>query len=210
MKHTRTLLLVSAAIAGAVTMVSSAHAQTTTVAAFFDISQGANNVAVFQRNGNLFTGGYSGTGLTLRTPGIAAVPDYTDVTFSVTPLTIVGPGFFGDDTSPGSISFFDNASNLLLKMDFGRAHLSPFGLSAADFFFDNVTFTGGIIYSAGIGAANEQFGFTFANVNFPNPGDPTVYTATASFTSSALIIVPAPASAALLGLGGLVAARRRR
>ena len=75
MKRYRSGLLISAALAGGAALSSQAFAQTQTVAAFFDISQGSNNIAVFQRAGGTFTGGYGGTGLTLRTPGLLTVPD---------------------------------------------------------------------------------------------------------------------------------------
>ncbi|MBI5864061.1 MAG: PEP-CTERM sorting domain-containing protein, partial [Planctomycetes bacterium] len=52
------------------------------------------------------------------------------------------------------------------------------------------------------GLSQEAFAFSFANP----VGTPENYTATASFTSSA---IPEPASIALLAIGGLLALRRR-
>ena len=59
---------------------------------------------------------------------------------------------------------------------------------------------------------NEAFAFSFANIlnTHSDTGAVTGYTVTSSFTSSADLQIPAPGAAALLGLGGLVAARRRR
>jgi hypothetical protein len=207
MKLTRSALLLFTAVAGLAAGASSASAQTTTVAAFFDPSFTSNNTPMFFRNGPLFTGGWSGTGLTLFTPGLMAVPDFNDVTFTMTPLVVVGGAFPQETLSSGVITFRDNTNTPILFMSFDAAHLSPFGFGAADFFFDNVTFSGPILTGIGAVSANEQFGFSFANL-VGNPA--TNFSATASFTSSAQIIIPAPASAALMGAGGLLAARRRR
>jgi MYXO-CTERM domain-containing protein len=60
----------------------------------------------------------------------------------------------------------------------------------------------------GIGAySSEAFSFSFAN---PIVTDPTHYSVTSAFTSSADVVIPAPGAVTLLGIGGLLAARRRR
>jgi hypothetical protein len=205
MKYARSALLVSAAIAGLAVSASSTQAQTTTVAAFFDPTF-TSATPMFFRSGPSFTGGWNGTGLTLFTPGLPAVPDFNNVTFQMTPLAIVGGVYPQETLSGGTIVFFDQGNAPLMTMTFDAAHLSPFGFGAADFFFDNVTFSGPILTGIGAVTADEQFGFSFANVS----GTPSNFTATASFTSSARVIIPAPASGALLGLAGLVAGRRRR
>lgn len=185
-------------------------AQADTVATFADPSP-TGTTPLFTFTGNttagVLTGGYSGLGLNLLTPGLIGVPDFSDATFAMSPLnTTVGLGgglFF---LSGGSINFFDSAANPLLTITFDSAFLSgALGVGSSDFTGFNVTFSGPILggYQS---ITNEAFSFSFAN-----PANTlTGFTATSSFTSSADLVVPAPATAALLGMGGLLAARRRR
>jgi MYXO-CTERM domain-containing protein len=124
----------------------------------------------------------------------------------MTPLTVVSDlGNFAM-LSGGSIQFFDVLKNPILRIDFTGASLSNIlGVGASDFLAQNVVFSGTLVSSLPA-LTDESFGFSFAN---PIVTDAQHYTVTAAFTSSATV-TPAPASLAVLGLGGLLAARRRR
>lgn len=182
-----------------------AMAQADTVATFADPSP-TGTTPVFAFDGAFFSGGWSGTGLTLETPGLLAIPDFADARFSMTPLSatnIVG-NFWS--LSGGSINFVDSANVPLLTISFSAATLNiPAGAGASDFVGQNVTFSGPIL-GGFASVTNEAFAFSFANP----VGSPTNLTVTSAFTSSADLIVPAPASAGLLAIGGLAALRRRR
>jgi MYXO-CTERM domain-containing protein len=195
---------ICSAAALAVASLSTAAQASVTVATFDDPSS-SSLTSLFQRNGILFTGGYNGLGLTLQTPGTPA-PDFPDATFTITPLTIIND--FGPfaQLSGGTIQFFDDLKNPILRIDFTGASLSNIlSLGASDFLAQGVTFSGPIVASFP-GLTDEQFGFSFAN---PVVIDPQHYTVTSAFTSSATV-TPTPAALSVLGLGGLVAARRRR
>lgn len=204
----RNMLLAAVAGLGATAAV---QAQSTTVATFSDPTAGGPLSPLFVYSGDnvsgVLNGGWSGTGLNLLTPGIPFVGDYTDATFTMTPISTsvpLGGGLFL--TNGGSINFFDSASNPLLTISFAGGFLtSALGFGSSDFTGFNVTFSGPILAAYGT-VTNEAFSFSFANPAVTNTG----FTVTSSFTSSAALTVPAPASAALLGVGGLVALRRRR
>ena len=126
----------------------------------------------------------------------------------MSPLSAIGA--FGNiyHLGGGQLNFFDSLANPLLTISFGDAWLTgSLGLGASDFMSNSVIFSGPIM--AGFGSvSNEAFSFSFAN---PVATTPTgSFTTTSSFTSSANLVVPAPGAAALLGLGGLLAGRRRR
>ncbi len=184
--------------------VSAAHATSVTIATFDDPSLNANS-PLFTRNGSVFSGGWSGLGLLLRTPGTPA-PDYADATFTLSPLTVVsdfGPFAF---LSGGFVQFYDSSNNPVLRVDFSSAALSNvFSLGASDFNANNVTFSGAAV--AGMTLSAEQFAFSFAN---PSITDTTHYTVTSAYTSSADAVIPAPGTALIAGVLGLGAARRRR
>jgi hypothetical protein len=175
-----------------------------TVATFDDPSS-SSGTPLFERSGTLLTGEWDGLGMLLRTPG-APAPDYPDATFTMTPLTVVSDlGNFAM-LSGGSIQFFDVLKNPILRIDFTGASLSNIlGVGASDFLAQNVVFSGTLVSSLPA-LTDESFGFSFAN---PIVTDAQHYTVTAAFTSSATV-TPAPASLAVLGRGGLRAARRRR
>lgn len=187
---------------GALALGAAAHADT--VATFADPASGPST-PLFTLTGNTLTGGWSGLGLTLQTPGTPA-PDYTNVTFTMTPLMVI-PLFNGfAATTGGAINFFDGM-NPILQITFAGGFLtSPTGLGATDFNSQMVAFSGPAL--GGLIPSNESFAFSFANpVALPQGGG---YTATSAFTSSADLDVPGPASLAGLGMGMIFAARRRR
>lgn len=178
-----------------------------TVATFADPAlSGATPLFAF--NGATLTGGWSGTGLLLRTPGLAA-PDFPDAKFTVTPLTAtplvpnVEYGLTGPGGTAGVISFFDAGNQPLFTIAFASARLtSPLGFGGNDFSADGVVISGPIIPGV---LSDEAFAFSFANP--VGTGVPPNYTVTSSFTSSA---VPEPMSLALLIGGGLLGLLRRR
>lgn len=177
--------------------------QADTVATFADPATNAAT-PLFSLSGNTLTGGWSGGGLTLLTPGTPA-PDFADVTFVMTPLIVtpVIPGL--GVTSGGNVRFFDSMSIEIFRIDFTGGVLTD-GLSfgARDFMSNDVTFSGAVL--GGLIATGEQFAFSFANLVPTQTG----YDVTSAFTSSATLRVPAPSSIAGMGLTALLAARRRR
>lgn len=186
-------------------LLTSAAAQADTVATFADPSPNGAT-PLFTLSGNTFSGGWSGLGLNLQTPGLPLVSDYADATFSMSPLNAVN--VFGSfwALSGGSINFLDSASNPLLTITFASATLNvPAGAGASDFAANNVTFSGPILSGYAL-VTNEAFAFSFANP----VGAANNFTVTSSFTSSADLFVPAPGAAAVLGLGAIGAMRRRR
>lgn len=187
--------------AGGVLIASAAQAFT--VATFADPAlDGSTPLFQFNSGTNTLNGGWGGPNLTLETPGLIAIPDFANATFTMTPVSCVpvGPQLF--TTGPGQLNFFDSGSNLLLTMTFASGFLSTVSFGASDFSSNNVVFSGPIL---AFPVHSEAFSFSFANpVSVSPPGS---FTTTASFTSSA---IPAPGAAALLGLGGLVLSRRRR
>lgn len=197
----RTNMFLAAGVLSALTMLPTARAGT--IATFADPSTGA--VPLFSYTSGLLTGGWAGTGLTLETPWLAA-PDYTDATFSLgAPLTTVLDLGIAKLMSGGQINFFDSGGAPLLTITFSSAVLSnSLSLGGSDFAANNVLFSGPLL--GGQSYQNEAFAFSFANP----AGLGSNFTVTSAFTSSADILLPAPGAAVLLGLGGVVAARRRR
>lgn len=187
----------------------SAAASADTVATFADPAAGPGTpLFSFNAGTGTLTGGWGGAGLLLQTPGLPAVTDFNNATFTMSPLSTIGA--FGNiyHLGGGQLNFFDSSNNPLLTISFGDAWLTgSLGLGASDFMSNSVVFTGPIM--AGFGSiSNEAFSFSFANPVSTAPQGS--FTTTSSFTSSANLVVPAPGAAALLGLGSLVAIRRRR
>lgn len=145
------------------------------------------------------SGGWSGTGLLLQTPGWAA-PDYADAKFTMAPVSItpIVAGFWS--TGPGQIDFTDSSNNLVFQITFQSGTLSLNGVGGSDLFGNNVAFSGP---GVPVGLTQETFNFSFANF----ASNPNGATATASFTSSA---VPEPATLGAIGIGIAALLRRRR
>lgn len=179
-------------------------AQAATIVTFADPASGPAT-PLFEVNSatSLLTGGWSGPGLTLETPGLPA-PNYANARFTMTAVTLTTPLPFAT-LGAGQLDFQDDLGNPLMTITFSSGLLtSSFGFGASDFQGANVTFSGPIIGATVL--TQEAFGFSFANPAATAFG----YQATASFTSSATI-VPAPAGLAGLGLACLgIATRRRR
>lgn len=143
---------------------------------------------------------------------IVGVDDPYIDTFFIVPDPIVYYGdITGGATGAGVIEFYEDGdtemTEALLKLEFGSAHLSLGGVYAHSIFTDNVTISGtGIPVTLDM----EEFSFSFANKQ-PFGGNgwngATGFTATASFTSSA---IPEPVSLGLLALGSLVLLRGKR
>lgn len=193
------------ALAAAAMLAMAGAAQAITIATFQDpATDGTTPLFNANLGAGTVSGGWSAAGLNLST--FAGL--FPNATFSMAPINIVSnpiPGIFF--TGAGAINFFDSSSNPLFTINFQNALLSSsLGLAASDFSGLNVTFSGPLISSNFVSISQEQFSFSFANPVATAGG----FTVTSSFTSSADAIVPAPGAAALLGLGGLVAIRRRR
>lgn len=192
------------AVAALTTLAAVAgSAQGATIVTFADPAMGPGT-PLFEVNTatNMLTGGWSGSDLLLETPGLPA-PNLPDATFTLSAVALLTPLPFAT-LGPGQIDFYDNANVLQLTITFdGGLLTSSFGFGASEFQGDNVTFSGPLL--GGTVLTDEAFAFSFANPVATANG----YQATASFTSSATV-VPAPGAAAMLGLGGLALARRRR
>lgn len=191
--------------AAAVLAAAAGSASAVTVATFADPTSGPTpSLFQYDTTTQTLTGGYSGLGLTLETPGIGA-PDFADATFTMTPLSavlVVGPFVqFG----PGTVQFFDSAANPIFRIDFDGGLMSAsLSFGASDFSGFGVTFSGSML-GAIESITDEAFAFSFANPVSSQTG----FTVTSSFTSSATIVIPTPASAALVAAGLLVMRRRR-
>ncbi len=185
--------------------LAAGSAQAVTIATFADPTSGAVP-SLFQWNAttSTITGGWSGTGLTLQTPG-SSQPDLIDATFSLTPLVATFNMFGTVGFGAGAVQFFDSLANPVFRIDFDNAVMSSaIAFGASDFIGFNVRFSGTLL---DFPTQNEAFAFSFAN---PTPTANGGFTVTSSFTSSADRVIPAPGSIALIGAGGLVLARRRR
>ena len=196
-------ILVFLAVTIAMIGTASAGTQTVTIATFDDPASGSSEpmFEIDYANG-LLNGGWTGSNLTLEVPVTGTT--YSNATFEMDTMTFSGTvigGYYTDNG--GSIRFYDESSTQVLKIEYDRLWIQSrtSGVDSQDVYGDNVIISGD-------GLANlsqEQFGFTFVNVT---SDEEDTYTASASFTSSA--VVPEPATIALLAFGGLMLTRRRK
>ncbi|MCK5272243.1 MAG: hypothetical protein KAJ52_06680 [Sedimentisphaerales bacterium] len=183
------------------------------VATFADPALGGDTplfIVDFGYPGTL-TGGWGDdqVGLNLEIAWTGA-PVYEDAFFVFEPIAYYGD-ITGGATGAGVIEFYEDGdtemTEALLKLEFGSAHLNLGAVYAHSIFVDNVTISGTGIPDI---LDMEEFSFSFANKQ-PLGGDgwvnATGFTATASFTSSA---IPEPVSLGLLSLGSLVLLRAGR
>ena len=178
-----------------------------TIATFADPSGNSGNpLFTVDFLGGTLSGGWGDdkTGLTLEIP-------YNGHTFrnawfemGVVQMTSVYPMF--GQTGAGVINFYADGALIdpLLIVNFESGTVSRYGLGANEIFVaDNVTITGSEIVGT---LSEEQFSFSFANLaklpSSTNWNDG--FTATAAFTSSAIVTVvppiPEPATIALSAL----------
>ena len=177
-------------------------ANAATICTFADPSlNAANPLFTVDYTAATIDGGWSSTGLLLKTPGLAA-PDFSDVTFSMTQLTILNQAT--GSVGGGVITFLDSLSNAVFVITFDSAKLTgQFGLGASEFVAQTVTFTGTAVP---VPLSQESFAFSFAN-QAQLTNDHNGFTATAAFTSSA---VPEPSSIGLMTAGYAISKLRRR
>ncbi len=191
-------ILLSAIVASA-----SVFASAGTIATFADPSNNQNNpLFVFNTSTNILTGSWTGTGLTVQTPGFnnpGSISNAKFVTSSIS-LTPVGGGLYNNGA--GTITFYtSDVNNPFMVIGFSGATLfNPLGFGASEFSGSIVSIIGPDIPT---NLSGEQFAFSFANP--AQNGNNVTYTA--AFTSSA---VPEPATMTALGLGLAAIMRRRR
>lgn len=195
-------------------LVTSAGAAT--IATFADPAlNGTTPLFTVDVIGGQITGGWSDarTGLNLHLPVPGPNPPgievYNNAWFTMTPLAYAGTLASGT-TGPGTIEFFADGTvgPVLLRITFDSAQVdySP-GFGADNIIsMNNVAFSGQETTNWGP-TSDESFSFTFVNKEYLGAGpNYTGYTATASFTASAL---PEPATCLLMSLVGTWLLRRR-
>lgn len=160
------------------------NAATRTIATFADPAADGNTpLFTVDVTGGQVTGGWTDPGLILEIPGIGS---FTDTTFAMTPLSYSG-SILGGTASDGSLSFYEagaipGSTPPLVMISFDSVQCSPGGLYATEqLSMNDVTITGSAVPG---GLAQESFSFAFANQELFSEGEG--FTATASFTSSAI------------------------
>ncbi len=208
-KLVKNLTLAAAALI-VISLLCPVNAETVTVATARDPGSGSSTpLFTVDYSALKVSGGWDDSkfGHSLIFFNITPTP-YANAYFTMTNLLITSGGMLSS-TSSGTIKFYADgqspATTPLLQIDFDSAHVSPYGLAAMDTFGDNVRFSGTQIADSS-NFSNESFSFSFSNYQIL--GDGISFTSTAAFTSSATII-PEPATIALIGIGGLIAMRRK-
>jgi hypothetical protein len=201
--------------------ISASALASVTLAIFADPSRDSTNPLFTVDFINMtITGGWADTktGLILEIPcsgfTIANSNAFQDAWFEMSAVDITTVHTMSGDTGGGEIDFYANGTSTdpLVIINFLSGKVSRYGLGADEIFTaNNVTITGSEIPSP---ISQEQFSFGFANL--AKLSDHTLwtdgFTATAAFTSSAVIgpIVPEPTTLCLFGLGVLTYLKRRR
>jgi hypothetical protein len=204
------------------TLMLVGNAYSGTVATFADPALNAST-PLFNINGvaNTVTGGWGDdqTGLNLQV--VWTGNTFNNAFFTMTPLTITAKPVNGTlvyfTTSGGIIKFFKDgdltSATPILQINFDSLSCTYGGLGGDNVFSANgVKFSGSEIGSTTL--SEETFAFSYANLKMLNLASATNgstapangYTATASFTSSA---VPEPATLALLSIGAMTMFRKR-
>lgn len=180
-----------------------------TIATFADPSPGSSSPLFTADFSDNLTGGWddSKTGLTLQIPFSGNT--FTNAWFEMSPLDLTPqvPGMVYE-TGGGSISFYaDLGTNPLLVFTFDKGMLSPFGFGSNEtLLLADVTITGSEV-TGGV-FSQEQFAFSLSNLTPLAGSFNNGFTATGSFSSSA-IHVPEPATLGLLGFGALSIFKRK-
>jgi hypothetical protein len=190
------------AVAGLATVASAQNVSTNlNVALSFDktsIAIGETATATISASWTGVTGSYFSS----FNVNINASGEYVSLS-NVAPIAWNNPalGFNGQGTVSGAS---------ILNMQASQFSLIPPFVSTNPILVTSFTVTGtaeGILSYSTSNAAGAPFPFS---VTGPVFSDPVVEFGNDAFSSGSLVVTPAPSAMALLGLGGLVAGRRRR
>ena len=193
--------------------VNAKAGESETIATFEDPSGNSNNplfTVVFATStiNGYIRGGWSGDGLTLEIPYNTSSPSFDNVWFFMPDVTIYSDGATGH----GTIKFFEDGDPVtatpLVEINFDSGFVSRFGFGAEnEFVAENVTIASSKIIGTFL---DEQFSFSFVNKKklAGQPNQIAGFTATAAFTSSA--VIPEPATICILSLGALSLIRRKK
>ena len=186
-------------------IVTAASQASITIATFSDPApNGGNPLFTWDQGAGTLGGSWTGSGLTLQTPGFTGGGSTADAHFvmsnvSLTP--IVANVLYS--MSAGTVKFYTTDVNtpfFTITFD-GGLFQNPFNVGASTLIGNTVDFTGTNVPAT----TNEQFSFGFANAQ--QVGSTITYTS--SFTSSA-DVVPEPVSLIALASGLVAVAARRR
>ncbi len=191
-----------------ITLIASSTQATITIATFADPTTDASTpLFTVDFNANLITGGWMSSNLNLE---VLSSTIYNNAVFTITDVNITSdsdPFLGGIKTQGGTIKFFESDQTTeILTVEFNTGWVSLFQFGGADFEFEGeeVTISGPALGSLVLD--EETFAFSFTNIAAIQGNIQNGFTATASFTSSA---IPEPATIGLIGLGALLLRRKR-
>jgi len=193
----------TAAIIAVAGLASAAAAQSATVSLTHNDGDSTINVGetVTWTLSVAFTGGEVVSGVNMAVNGNNALGTSSDMTYTGT-----NGGNNGGTSNGAGIGFVNLTNSLFIEAFQGilADRANPLVIGTFDF---TAGAEGVLTYSVDKGQSSSAFvsvaQSAFAETLFANPADVQI-------SVQSLTIVPTPASAALLGLGGLVATRRRR